>query len=370
MNASNRLDQDFMRAALSLARRGLGNTAPNPTVGCILVKNGMVVGRGWTQPGGRPHAEAMALEQAGAAASGATAYVTLEPCAHQGVTPPCAEALVAANIKRCVVALEDPDERVAGKGLKILKQAGINIEKNVLKKEAWRTNLGFLKRITEHRPEFTLKLATDRDGHIPPRGAEGEAKWITSSEARRRGHLLRAQHDAVIFGIGTVLDDDPKYTCRLAGCHENSTVRVLLDTRLRIPQDSKLLKSLADAPLWIVCGADANAGRIHDLEIQGVTVISAAHLNDGRPDLVWLAGELAKRGLNRVLVEAGPAIVSGFLQAGLVDAVQWFRADKALGADSVPAFNDVAGKTLGEKLASGPETVLNAGPDHLEIYHL
>ena len=197
-----------MRAALSLARRGLGNTAPNPTVGCILVKDGpqgpLVVGRGWTQPGGRPHAEAMALEQAGAAASGATAYVTLEPCAHQGVTPPCAEALVAASIKRCVVALEDPDERVAGKGLELLKQAGIDIEKNVLKKEAWRTNLGFFKRITEHRPEFTLKLATDRDGRIPPRGAEGEAKWITSPEARRRGHLLRAQHDAVIFGIGTV----------------------------------------------------------------------------------------------------------------------------------------------------------------------
>ncbi|MCK5575699.1 MAG: bifunctional diaminohydroxyphosphoribosylaminopyrimidine deaminase/5-amino-6-(5-phosphoribosylamino)uracil reductase RibD, partial [Sphingomonadales bacterium] len=200
-------DADFMGAALSLARRGLGNTFPNPSVGCLLVKDAIVIARGWTQPGGRPHAEAMALASAGEAARGATAYVTLEPCAHQGVTPPCANALVKAGIERVVVAITDPDTRVAGKGLKILINAGIEVVQDVCLDDAWRANLGFFLSRTENRPLFTLKLATDQVGHIPGPDAIGDDKWITSPQARARAQLLRAGHDAVLFGIGTVLSD-------------------------------------------------------------------------------------------------------------------------------------------------------------------
>jgi len=352
-----------MRAALHLARRGLGNTAPNPAVGCILVKDDIVVGRGWTQPGGRPHGEAMALDQAGDAARGATAYVTLEPCAHHGQTPPCAEALVNAGVSRVVVAITDPDARVGGKGLRILNDAGIDVVENVLRDQAWRANLGFFKRITQNRPSFTLKLATSQDGRIPPRGAVGDDKWITSPQARDRGHLLRAQHDAVLFGIGTVLDDDPTYTCRLKGMESQSPVRVLLDSRLALPDDAKLLSSLNDAPLWIVTSENADPVRCADLDKLGVIVIKAP---DVRPDPNWVAHELAERGVNRVLIESGPAIVSSFLKADLVDEIDWFRASKVLGEQGVPAFH---GFQL-EKLALAPQAVLQAGPDQLEIYAL
>jgi len=352
-----------MRAALHLARRGLGHTGPNPAVGCILVKDGIVIGRGWTQPGGRPHGEAVALAQAGDAARGATAYVTLEPCAHHGQTPPCANALIDAGVARVVVAISDPDERVGGKGLKILKDAGVEVVENVLRDQAWRANLGFFKRITANRPAFTLKLATSKDGRIPPRGAVGEAKWITSPPARDRGHLLRAQHDAVLFGIGTVLDDDPTYTCRLKGLEHQSPIRVLLDSKLSLPDDCKLLRSLNAAPLWIVTGEGADPARIQMLENRGVTVIKAP---DARPDPTWVAKELAQRGVNRVLIEAGPTVASSFLQAGLVDEIDWFRAQKILGEQGAPAFHgfDV------EKLALAPQAVLQAGPDKLEIYAL
>lgn len=362
-------DEGFMRAALGLARRGLGNTAPNPAVGCILVKDGTVVGRGWTQPGGRPHAEAMALAQAQAAgnrAAGATAYVTLEPCAHHGQTPPCANALVAAGVKRVVVAIGDPDERVAGRGLKILKDAGVEVVTDVLRDAAWRANLGFFKRITEDRPTFTLKLATDRDGRIPPLGAEGDAKWITSVPARQRGHLLRAQHDAVLFGIGTVLDDNPLYTCRLKGLEHQSPIRVLLDRKLSLADDCKLLDTLNIAPLWIITAEGADPKRIETLESRGVTIIMAVQSADSHTDVNWVANELARRGINRVLIETGPSLATAFLTADLVDVIAWFRSDCVLGEAGVPAFYDFGV----EKLALAPQAVLQAGPDHLEIYEL
>lgn len=366
MTASNTRDNDYMRAALGLARRGLGNTAPNPSVGCILVNNDHVVGRGWTQPGGRPHGEAVALQQAGDAARGATAYVTLEPCAHYGETPPCAESLVKAGVTRVVSAISDPDARVAGKGHQILRDAGIEVTEGVMRDAAWRSNLGFFKRIGEDRPQFTLKLATSQDNRIPQRGAQGEAKWITSPEARARGHLLRAQHDAVLFGIGTVLDDDPEYTCRLQGMERDSPVRILLDSELKLPAHSKLLQTLEEAPLWVICNDSADPARKLALEDQGVVVISTPKNEEGRPSPTWIAGELAARGLNRVLIESGPAVVSAFLNVGLVDEIHWFRAQKQLGDEGVAAFH---GFSL-EKLALPPTAVLQAGPDQLEIYYL
>lgn len=348
-----------MGAALNLGRRGLGNTFPNPAVGCVLVKDGRVVSHGWTQPGGRPHAEAMALDEAGGAAKGATAYVTLEPCAHYGETPPCAEKLVRAGVARVVVGITDPDPRVAGKGIEILKAAGIEVTENVCRDDAWRANLGFFLTRTEHRPLFTLKLATDADGLIPAPDAVDEGKWITSPEARLRGHLLRAQHDAVVFGIGTVAADDPEYTCRLPGLAYMSPVRVLLDSHLRLSLDSKIMKTLSYSPLWIVC-AEAAEGAAK-FESRGITVIRAPGENI---EPQWLAGELASRGMTRVLVESGPRVASVFLGAGLVDEVAWFRSERTLGAAGVPAFHD----NLMEKLAFDRRAVLQAGPDHLELY--
>lgn len=359
MNATDPRDLDHMGAALNLARRGLGNTFPNPAVGCVLVKDGRVVGRGWTQPGGRPHAETQALAQAGADAHGSTAYVTLEPCAHQGETPPCADALVAAGIARVVVACTDPDPRVAGKGLDILRKAGVSVTEGVAQGAAWRANLGFFLCRTENRPLFTLKLATDSKGRIPGPEAQGDDKWITSPQARLRGHLLRANHDAVVFGIGTALADDPAYTCRLAGMAGQSPVRVLVDSDLRLPIDSNLLKTIDVSPLWVVCGQDADGAE--DLAALGVTVIRAP---TDKPDIAWLAGELAARGLTRVLIESGPTLVNAFLAAKCVDEIAWFRAPRRLGAGAVPACNE----NLLELLAFERQAVLLAGPDQLELY--
>ncbi|HEY9163531.1 MAG TPA: bifunctional diaminohydroxyphosphoribosylaminopyrimidine deaminase/5-amino-6-(5-phosphoribosylamino)uracil reductase RibD [Magnetovibrio sp.] len=359
MSATEPRDLDFMGAALSLARRGLGNTHPNPAVGCILVKDGLVLGRGWTQPGGRPHAETVALAQAGAAARGATAYVTLEPCAHQGVTPPCASALVAAGVKRVVVAITDPDERVAGRGVLILKDAGIEVLEDVRRDDAWRANLGFFLTRTENRPMFTLKLATDQAGNIPGPAAQGDAKWITSPAARARGHLLRANHDAVLFGIGTVLSDDPAYTCRLQGLNGQSPVRVLLDSKLRLPMTSTLLNTIDTAPLWVVCGAHAQGAEA--LEARGAIVLRAP---SDRPEATWVAQELAAHGQTRVLIESGPLVATAFLKASLVDEIAWFRAQRTLGQGSEPAFH---GNWL-EKLAFERQAVLQAGPDLLELY--
>lgn len=359
MNATDPRDLDHMGAALNLARRGLGHTFPNPAVGCVLVKEGRVVGRGWTQPGGRPHAETQALAQAGPDAHGSTAYVTLEPCAHQGETPPCASALVKAGVTRAVVACTDPDPRVAGKGLEILKKAGISVTEGVARDAAWQANLGFFLCRTQNRPLFTLKLATDSAGYIPGPDARGADKWITSPEARNRGHLLRANHDAVIFGIGTALADDPAYTCRLSGMSGQSPVRVLVDSDLRLPKDSNLLKTIDVSPLWVVCGQDA--GGAEDLVALGVTVIRAPGT---RPDIQWLAGELAARGLTRVLIESGPTLVNAFLTAKFVDEVAWFRSPRRLGLGAVPAFDE----NLLELLAFERQAVLLAGPDQLELY--
>jgi diaminohydroxyphosphoribosylaminopyrimidine deaminase/5-amino-6-(5-phosphoribosylamino)uracil reductase len=222
-----------MRAALALARRGLGRVAPNPAVGCVLVKDGRVVGRGWTQAGGRPHAETEALARAGEAARGATAYVTLEPCSHHGKTPPCAESLIAAGISRSVVALEDPDPRVSGSGLTLLREAGIAVDTGLLAEAAAEVNAGYLMRTRTGRPLVTLKLATTLDGRIATRA--GESRWITGPLARARAHLLRAESDAVLVGSGTAVTDNPRLDVRLPGLEGRSPLRVLLDGRLRLP---------------------------------------------------------------------------------------------------------------------------------------
>ena len=327
-------DLAHMRAALVLARRGLGNTWPNPAVGCVIVREGRVVGRGWTAPGGRPHAEARALAETGEAARGAVSYVTLEPCSHRGRTPPCADALVGAGVTRCVVALGDPDPRVNGRGIERLRAAGVHVELGLLAREAAEVQAGFLTRVHEGRPLVTLKLATTLDGRIAT--AAGASQWITGSEARRLGHAMRGRHDATIVGIGTALADDPALTCRLPGFKPVPDVRVVVDTHLRLPPASTLARTAREAPVWVLHGPDAAAERREVLAGLGVRLMEVP-AEQGRIDLAAALRALGTAGLTRVLVEGGAGLAGGLLRAGLVDRLAWFHAPAVLGADALSA---------------------------------
>ncbi len=329
----------MMRAALALARRSLGRTWPNPAVGCVIANDGRVVARGRTQDGGRPHAEADALSQAGDAARGATVYVTLEPCSHHGRTPPCADALVAAGVARVVSALEDPDPRVKGRGHGRLKAAGIDVEVGEGAKVAAEINTGFLLRVKEGRPLFRLKLASSLDGRIAT--ASGESKWITGDAARNDGQRLRATHDAILVGAGTVIADDPELTCRLPGLATRSPVRIVLDSKARIAPTSKLATMARHVPLWVVCTDSAPFFRREALQKAGAEIIEVAAAGDGRVDVAAAAQALGQRGLTRVLIEGGGQVASAFLKAGLVDCIQSYRAGLVLGADGRSAIGEL-----------------------------
>lgn len=315
-----------MRAALSLARRGLGNTCPNPSVGCVIVaSDGRVVGRGVTAPGGRPHAEAAALAMAGRRARGATAYVTLEPCCHAGRGPPCAQSLAEAGVTRVVVALIDPDPRVAGQGNAVLAAAGIRVDVGSLRPEAVEVACGFLTQLDRGRPMVTLKLASTLDGRIAAR--TGDSRWITGPEARRAGHMLRATHDAIMVGVGTVLADDPELTCRIAGARLSPLVRVVVDSRLRTPPTARLF---ADGAPWLLTRSDI------DPTLAGAVVIPVMP-DDTGIDLAAALRELSARGITRVLVEGGARLAAGLLRHDLVDRIAWFHAPGVLGGDALAA---------------------------------
>ncbi|MDK9722489.1 MAG: bifunctional diaminohydroxyphosphoribosylaminopyrimidine deaminase/5-amino-6-(5-phosphoribosylamino)uracil reductase RibD [Rhodospirillales bacterium] len=324
-----------MEAALGLARRGLGRVWPNPAVGCILVNDGKVVGRGWTQPGGRPHAETEALSRAGGKARGATAYVTLEPCAHHGKTPPCAEALIRAGVGRVVVACEDPDERVSGRGVEMLKGAGIQVLLGALEDEARALNAGFFSRVLNRRPLVTLKLATTLDGRIATHG--GESKWITGERARTASHLLRSSHDGILVGVGTALIDNPELTCRLPGLEDSSPVRVIADSRLRLPLTGKLVKTARDIPTWVITLENGPRERRLVFEDAGVRLIEVPAGEGGYPDLAAGLIKLGDAGLTRVLVEGGAHLAAALLRADLVDRLVWFHAPGIMGGDGIPA---------------------------------
>lgn len=313
-------DVRHMRHALTLAERALGNVAPNPAVGCVIVRDGVIVGRGWTQRGGRPHAETVALRQAGAAAKGATAYVTLEPCAHLGQTPPCANALIEAGVKRVVAAIEDPDPRVSGRGFAMLREAGVAVETDVLRDDAAASNAGFFSRIVKKRPLVTLKLAVSADGKIAR--APGGDQWITGHAARRFGHFLRARHDAILAGIETVLADDPELTCRIPGLEDRSPLRVVLDSALRLPMTSKLVQSARKVPVVVFATRDDG----DDLRAAGVEIVRVTPGVQGRPDLHAVLGELSSRGITRLLVEGGTTVEEAFLAQGLADRLEIFRS--------------------------------------------
>ena len=273
--ANKASDITHMRAALALARRGLGSAWPNPAVGCVLVKDGAVVGRGWTQPGGRPHGETEALERAGEAARGATAYVRLEPCCQWGKTPPCTDALLAAGVARVVLPVEDPDPRVSGRGIARLRDAGVEVVTGVLADEARALNEGFFRRINDGRPLVTLRLASTLDGRIAT--SEGESRWITGDLARERAHLLRARHDAVMIGSNTALADDPELTCRLPGLTNRSPVRIVVDGRLRVPLTATLVATAKTTPTWFVTLKGDAPERHRAFRDCGVELIEVAH---------------------------------------------------------------------------------------------
>ncbi|NIY78237.1 bifunctional diaminohydroxyphosphoribosylaminopyrimidine deaminase/5-amino-6-(5-phosphoribosylamino)uracil reductase RibD [Celeribacter sp. HF31] len=360
------LDERHMRHALSLAARGLGRTWPNPAVGCVILKDGRVVGRGWTQPGGRPHAEAMALAQAGDLARGGTAYVTLEPCSHHGKTPPCSEALIKAGLSRVVVALGDPDPRVNGKGFALLRSAGLSVSSGVLEADARRQQMGFLSKVTKGRPMLTLKLALSWDGRIAT--ATGESQWITGPQARRRVHAMRANHDAVLVGGGTARADDPGLTVRGLGV-SHQPVRVVMSRRLDLPLSGQLARTAQEVPVWILHGPDVSAELKSAWTGLGAELIEvgvlAGHLD---PQAAFQA--LGARGLTRVFCEGGGALAASLLSAELVDRVALFTAGLAIGAEGLPGLG-----ALGlNRLATAPRYLLESfeqiGPDALSLWSL
>src|SRR6266478_7283838 len=301
-----------MALALILGRRGLGNAWPNPAVGAVIVKDGVIVGRGWTQPGGRPHAETEALSRAGAAARGATLYATLEPCSHHGKTPPCTDAIIAAGITRVVSAIEDPNA-LAGRGHALLRAGGIAVDVGVGAAEARRAHAGHIRSVCDHRPHVSLKLAVSADGKVALAGRKPAP--ITGEAARTRVHLMRAMNDAILIGIGTALADDPQLTCRLPGMASRSPVRVVLDADLRLPVASALVRSARETPLWVIAGETAPTEVEAVLAARGVEVFRLPGTGRRIDSALRV---LAGRGITRLMVEGGPTVGAALVAADLV----------------------------------------------------
>lgn len=339
-------DKRYMALALSLGRRGQGTCWPNPAVGCVIVRDERIMGRGWTQPGGRPHAEPQALAQAGDAARGATAYVTLEPCAHHGKTPPCAEGLIAAGVARVVAAIEDSDPRVAGQGFAMLREAGIEVVTGVLADQAAQDLAGFFLKTEQGRPFVTLKLASSFDGRIAT--ATGHSQWITGPKARRAVHAMRARHDAVMVGAGTARADDPSLTVRDIGV-DAQPVRIVVSRHLDIPLLGQLARTAAEVPVWLCHGPSPDAERARAWEGLGARLLPCA-LDDHQIDAADLLQRLGKAGLTRVFCEGGAALAASLLAADMVDELVGFTAGLAIGAEGLSAIG-----TLGlDKLDNAP----------------
>lgn len=355
-----------MRVAVDLARRALGVCWPNPAVGALIVKDGVVLGRGWTQPGGRPHAETVALAAAGPAARGGTMYVSLEPCCHHGKTGPCTDEILAAGIARVVAALEDPDPRVSGGGFRRLREAGIETVAGLLSDQAAEVNAGYLLRQSTGRPAVTLKLASTLDGRIATE--TGESQWITGPAARARAHALRADHDAILVGIGTASRDDPTLTCRLPGLSGQSPVRIVLDSRLHLDPERTLARTAQTVPTWVVTRIGHSSQARLPLERAGVEIIEVPPDQAGRPQIGEALAALGRRGLTRVLVEGGGTIAAALFAADAVDRVVWAHAPSVIGGNGVPAVGGFGVAALADmpryaRVDAGP-----VGEDVLEIY--
>jgi diaminohydroxyphosphoribosylaminopyrimidine deaminase/5-amino-6-(5-phosphoribosylamino)uracil reductase len=361
-------DLRFMQLALTLGRRGQGRTWPNPAVGAVIVKDGVILGRGWTQPGGRPHAEPVALAQAGEAARGATLYVTLEPCSHFGKSPPCADAIVAAGIARVVAAIEDPNPDVAGQGHARLRAAGIRVDVGLCAEQAARDHAGHFRRIRDKRPHVVLKLAVSPDDKIAAAGHKPVA--VTGEMVRSRVHLLRAQCDAVLVGMGTVIADNPELTCRLPGMAKRSPVRVVLDRALRMSGNSKLVHSARTTPLWVMTSSLSEAPAAMALGAAGTQVLRVPTTTSPPPglDLQAVLHSLSEKGITKLLVEGGSRVAASFVTAGLVDEVWLFRGPKEIGEGGIAALDALPLSAITESpdfVQRASETIEN---DTLTIY--
>jgi diaminohydroxyphosphoribosylaminopyrimidine deaminase / 5-amino-6-(5-phosphoribosylamino)uracil reductase len=325
------LDAAFMNEALALGRANLGRTWPNPSVGAVVVKDGVIVGRGATQPGGRPHAEAVALAEAGLKAVGATLYVTLEPCSHRSVRggTPCLEHALLSGVRRVVSALEDPNPHISGVSHALLRTAGVKVTTGIGADQARRDNLGHILKVQQSRPMLTLKLAQTSDGYCAPEG--GGRLQISGDAAMREVHFLRVNHDAIMIGVGTALSDNPQLNVRLPGLEDCSPVRVILDSQLRLPLTSQLILSARDIPVWVIAAIDADPAREAALLNAGATVLRVARNATHRLDLNAVMHLLASRGITRVFSEGGPRVADDLVASDLVDRVIISTADHALG---------------------------------------
>ena len=356
-------DARYMALALTLGRRGLGNVWPNPAVGAVIVKDGVILSRGWTQDGGRPHAEVEALRRAKKSAQGATLYVTLEPCSHQGKTPPCADAIVKAGIARVVSAMEDPNPEVAGRGHAKLRAKGIAVDIGLGAEEARRVHAGHIAKVTLDRPHVLLKMAISTDGKVGLAGRKPVA--LSGEAARARVFQLRAQADAILVGIGTVLSDNPQLTCRLPGMMERSPVRVVLDARLRIPLATSVVATVRETPTWVFASRAASAMAAEILQDKGCKVFRVDD-EDGRLDLDGVLKTLAAEGITRLMVEGGPTVAASFVAADLVDEAALVYSEKLIGATGIAPLEGMSLDALTSRLhARGSERF---GPDTLEHY--
>jgi diaminohydroxyphosphoribosylaminopyrimidine deaminase / 5-amino-6-(5-phosphoribosylamino)uracil reductase len=398
-----RLDQRFMSLALALGRRGLGNTWPNPAVGAVVVRHDgepIIIGRGWTQPRGRPHAETEALRRAGAAARGATLYATLEPCSHQGKTPPCTDAIIAAGIMRVVSAIEDPNA-LAGRGHALLRASGIAVDVGIGAAEARRAHAGHIRRVCDHRPHILLKLAVSADGKVGLAGRKPAA--ITGEAARAHVHLIRAMNDAILIGIGTALADDPLLTCRLPGMAARSPVRVVLDPGLRLPTTAALVRSATETPVWVIAGEGAPMQAEAVLAARGVEVfrlpatfsgngeggflapqpdartLQAAPILGEAPqsaaprtyrgfDLLAVLHLLAERGITRLMVEGGPTVAAALLRSDLIDEAALLRSRIAIGPGGIDALEGMPLDALAASRKLRSVAVETVGEDTIETF--
>jgi diaminohydroxyphosphoribosylaminopyrimidine deaminase/5-amino-6-(5-phosphoribosylamino)uracil reductase len=360
-------DERYMRLALTLGRRNLGATWPNPAVGAVIVKDGAILARGWTQEGGRPHAEIEALRRAKKDAQdllvGATLYVTLEPCSHQGKSPPCADAIVRAGIARVVSALEDPNPEVAGAGHARLREKGVAVEIGLCADEASRAHAGHIVRVTKNRPHVLLKMALSADGKV---GLAGRKRvQITGEAAQARVFQMRARSDAILVGIGTVLADNPQLTCRLPGMEARSPVRVVLDAQLRVPLSTSVVATVRDTPTWVFGARNASTMAAEILEQRGCKVFRVDAEN-GRLDLGAVLTTLAGQGITRLMVEGGPTVAAAFVAADLVDEATLINSDKVIGEDGIGPLEGMSLDALNAHLrAAGSERL---GADTLERY--
>tara|TARA_B100000780_G_scaffold272993_2_gene235957 strand:- start:851 stop:1930 length:1080 start_codon:yes stop_codon:yes gene_type:complete len=351
-------DHYYMQTALNFARRGLGRTAPNPAVGCVIVKGGHILATARTADGGRPHAEKSALAKAGDQAIGATVYVTLEPCSHEGQSGSCAMALIDAGVKRVVAACTDPNPAVSGAGLNMMREAGICVDLGLLEREAIDLNQGFFLTLAENRPFITLKTAVSADGFVSAK--RGEQTWITNSLARLKAHHLRAVHDGILCGIGTIKTDDPHLTTRVDGLVHKS-VRIILDSALSITEDANVVQSARDEPLWIFYETGEPA---HKMALQDM---GADLFQCNTRNLSSILKILSERGLTRILVEGGPHIHQSFIKAGLFDDIAVFQSPVKLGG-GVPAFTDFSPDSINKALNLIVKKRIYLGDDTLTLY--